>query len=78
MNIPILRKDFILHETQIVQSKLLGADCILLIVACLSETKFGELLNISKELDLEVLVEVHDRKELDLSLIHISEPTRPY
>lgn len=68
VNIPILRKDFILHETQIVQSKLLGADCILLIVACLSETKFGELLNISKELDLEVLVEVHDRKELDIAL----------
>ena len=68
VNIPILRKDFILHETQIVQSKLLGADCILLIVACLSETRFSELLNISKELDLEVLVEVHDRKELDIAL----------
>ena len=49
VDIPILRKDFILHETQIVQSKLLGADCILLIVACLSETRFGELLNISAE-----------------------------
>ena len=59
VKIPILRKDFILDESQIIESKIIGADCILLIVACLS---------FSKELDMDVLVEVHDRKELDIAL----------
>ena len=68
VEIPILRKDFILDESQLIESKLIGADCILLIVACLSESKFKDLLDISKTLNLEVLVEVHDRKELDIAL----------
>ena len=68
VNIPILRKDFILDESQIIQSKLIGADCILLIVACLSKVQFNELVEISRELDIEILVEVHDRKELDIAL----------
>ena len=68
VNIPILRKDFILDESQIIQSKLIGADCILLIVACLSKVQFNELVEISRELNIEILVEVHDRKELDIAL----------
>ena len=42
--------------------------CILLIVACLSKIQFNELVEISRELDIEILVEVHDRKELDIAL----------
>ena len=68
VKIPILRKDFILDESQIIESKIIGADCILLIVACLSKLQFNELLLFSKELDMDVLVEVHDRKELDIAL----------
>lgn len=68
VNIPILRKDFILDESQIIQSKLIGADCILLIVACLSKLQFTELVEISRELNIEILVEVHDRNELDIAL----------
>ena len=68
VKIPILRKDFILDESQIIESKIIGADCILLIVACLSKLQFNELLSVSKELDMDVLVEVHDRKELDIAL----------
>ena len=68
VKIPILRKDFILDESQIIESKIIGADCILLIVACLSKLQFNDLLLFSKELDMDVLVEVHDRKELDIAL----------
>ena len=68
VNIPILRKDFILDESQIIQSKLIGAVCILLIVACLSKVQFNVLVEISHELNIDILVEVHDRKELDTAL----------
>ena len=68
VKLPILRKDFIIDESQIIESKLIGADCILLIVACLSKTQFNKLLTVSKQLDMEVLVEVHDRNELDIAL----------
>ena len=67
-NIPILRKDFILDKSQLIESKLMGADCILLIIACLSEDRFKELLKYSSDLDLDVLVEVHDKNELRLAL----------
>ena len=53
---------------QIIESKVIGADCILLIVACLTREKFSSLLNFSKSLDLDVLVEVHDEYELDLAM----------
>ena len=68
VKVPILRKDFIIDESQIIQSKLIGADCILLIVACLSKTQLHDLLTISKKLNMEVLLEVHDRNELDIAL----------
>tara|TARA_B100000953_G_scaffold298825_1_gene296808 strand:- start:2396 stop:2953 length:558 start_codon:yes stop_codon:yes gene_type:complete len=67
-SIPILRKDFILDEAQIIESKNVGADCILLIVACLEEQKFSQLNNLSIELNLDVLVEVHNERELDIAL----------
>ena len=67
-SLPILRKDFIIDESQIIESKIIGADCILLIVACLSREKFKSLLDFGKSLNLDVLVEVHDEKELKVAL----------
>jgi indole-3-glycerol phosphate synthase len=68
ISLPVLRKDFIIDESQIIESKIIGADCILLIVACLTREKFSSLLDFSKSLDLDVLVEVHDEYELDIAL----------
>ncbi|WP_194190646.1 indole-3-glycerol phosphate synthase TrpC [Clostridium chrysemydis] len=64
---PILRKDFIVDKYQIYESKFLGADCILLIVALLKD-KLKEFYELGKELGLDILVEVHSREELDLAL----------
>ncbi len=65
---PILRKDFIIDPYQIFQSRILGADAILLIAAILSEKKLIEFQNIAKNLGLQCLVEVHDRSELEIVL----------
>ena len=67
-NLPVLRKDFIIEDAQVIQSKLIGADCILLIVAALTKEKIFSLLSLSKELGLDVLLEVHDEQELDIAL----------
>lgn len=64
---PILRKDFIIDEYQIYESKVIGADAILLIVSILKE-KTGEFYNLARKLKLHPLVEVHDKKELDIAL----------
>ncbi len=64
VELPILRKDFILDEIQILESRALGADAILLIMRILDEKKLERLYNFSKELGMDVLVEVHTEKEL--------------
>ncbi len=61
---PILRKDFIIDEYQIVEARSVGADCILLIAAALTPKRCKALIQFAHKLDLEVLLEVHDRKEL--------------
>ena len=68
INIPVLRKDFILDPVQLYESKMLGADCILLIISALSEDIFIELYNLAQSLNLDVLVEVHDLEELNIAL----------
>lgn len=68
VNCPILRKDFILDPYQVLESKVLGADCILLIMAALSDDQARELEELALRLDMDVLVEVHDREELDRAL----------
>ena len=68
VDIPILRKDFILDPIQIYESKQIGADCILLILSALSTEKFVELFNVAKHLKLDVLVEVHNIDELKTAL----------
>lgn len=62
---PILRKDFIVHPYQVYEAKVIGADAILLIAADLTVTEYQELLNLAHNVGLEVLLEVHDPKELD-------------
>lgn len=65
---PILRKDFIISEYQIIEAKSIGADCILLIAAALKPDRLKELAGFAHQLGLEVLMEVHDGEELDRSL----------
>ena len=61
-NLPILRKDFMIDEYQIYESKLIGADCILLIASILSDQQIKDFINISQQLELDYLIEVHDEK----------------
>ncbi|WP_350557735.1 indole-3-glycerol phosphate synthase TrpC [Psychrobacter sp. CAL346-MNA-CIBAN-0220] len=67
-NLPLLRKDFMIDIYQIYQSYLLGADCILLIMACLDDAQVQELHALSIELGMDVLIEVHTAGELDRAL----------
>lgn len=66
--LPVLRKDFMLDPWQIVESRLMGADCVLLIMAALSDAMARELEGLARALDMDVLAEVHDRRELDRAL----------
>jgi indole-3-glycerol phosphate synthase len=63
-SLPILRKDFIIDEYQVYESKLIGADCILLIASILSDQQIEDFIYIAKKLDLDYLIEVHDENEL--------------
>ena len=65
---PVLRKDFMLASWQILESRLMGADCVLLIMAALTDQQARELEELARALDMDVLVEVHDRQELDRAL----------
>lgn len=68
VNIPVLRKDFIIDEYQIYQAKLIGADAILLICAILDETTLNKFLNLAKSLKLSCLVETHNENEIKKAL----------
>lgn len=68
VNIPILRKDFIIDPYQIYEAKAYGADAILLIAACLFERELQEYSAIAKELGMDVLLEIHNEDELKKSL----------
>ena len=66
--LPVLRKDFMIDAWQIYESRAMGADAILLIAACLDDAQMADLEAIALSLDMAVLVEVHDRPELERAL----------
>jgi indole-3-glycerol phosphate synthase len=67
-SLPVLRKDFIIDAYQVYESRVMGADCILLIAACLDDAQMKALEALAMSLDMAVLVEVHDDAELDRAL----------
>lgn len=66
--LPVLRKDFILEPYQVYESRVLGADCILLILAAISDRQANELESLALELGLDVLVEVHSEDEMSRAM----------
>jgi indole-3-glycerol phosphate synthase len=67
-SLPVLRKDFLVDPWQVYESRVLGADCILLIVAALERAQLLDLDGLAREIGLDVLVEVHNENELDDAL----------
>ena len=68
ISLPVLRKDFMLDPYQIIESRALGADCVLLIMAILDDIQAKELEDTAKSVGLDVLVEIHNSNELDRAL----------
>lgn len=67
-DLPVLRKDFLIDVYQVYEARAMGADAILLIAACLDDAQMADMELVARSLDMAVLVEVHDRAELDRAL----------
>ena len=68
VRMPVLRKDFIIDPYQVFESRAIGADCLLLIVATLELDRLNELVSLALQLNLDVLMEVHDERDLRVAL----------
>ena len=68
VSLPVIRKDFIVDRYQIAEARVMGADCVLLIVAALTPAQLRDLADYARDIGIDVLVEVHDEAELDLAL----------
>ncbi|NLN27782.1 MAG: indole-3-glycerol phosphate synthase TrpC [Firmicutes bacterium] len=68
VDLPLLRKEFIIDEYQVLESRAAGADAVLLIVACLTPDRLAEFLGMARQLGMDAIVEVHDEKELSVAL----------
>jgi indole-3-glycerol phosphate synthase len=66
--LPVIRKDFIIDPYQVYEARVMGADCILLIVSCLEDAQMKALAELANSLGMDVLIEVHDEEELRRSL----------
>jgi indole-3-glycerol phosphate synthase len=67
-DLPVLRKDFMIDAYQVYEARAMGADAVLLIAACLDDAQMADLEAVARSLDMAVLVEVHDRAELERAL----------
>lgn len=73
-DLPVLRKDFMVDPYQVVEARAIGADCILLIAAALTNTQMKELEDVAHSVNLDVLVEVHSQQELERALSVLKTP----